>query len=899
MRMERALPFRPDGSHLYRVYDNQLSTLSYSLRALKDMPGRKILIMMTANPTLRKPETIVLSNVITPIDFHALYNERFSRLAEDALRAGVVVNFLNINGLTAQHELLTLIDLEILLMNFRSMPVSRSEYSYELREALDFIARREEVEKRELTLNEKKEIVELIVPEVIERARDASPLNALNPLPVKTGGVIIENSNFFLDGIGRETESLMKGYYLISYEPPPDTFNPGDREIFNQIKVNVRRGNVRVHTRDGFYNRLESEMTAAVASVHPLQEVIFSPFLHADLTVNMSAGYIRDAKSGYFVRSWIHIDPTDLNIVETEDGGARIDIEAFCVTSDIDGFVQDSRRVYFTLTNIIGVENIARLRKQGIRFAMLLPVSKPGYYYVRIAVEDKESGKVGSAYQFVEIPDHTKRGLALSSIFMFSGDEDLKWMHSDVRSEAGGVLRPGFYGEETPSPALRTYTSGDSLQILAMLYNADEKAIAGSEIETQYILYRDGVEFLRSEPMHVSAAVAENLDGIPLWHRFTISEDLPPGDYVFQLQARDRRSSGRREDRVSQVANFTVVDNPLPEPSAALRLYPEPAADVDVEDADNPSPEQLPAEQPESIGDPVVPIRISDVPVKTRDADTSLSEILHAVQKNVDFLKEHIIDLVSEEKITIEEYNNRGRVGRTTSIISEYRIFPERTSSIPDCRVVYEIIESLLPVGILREERELLSAKENNREQRLDRFRFTEHFWARGSSYVELMILFDKQNEGCFDYELKGVGSVDGRNVYVIGIKQREADVGSVHAEKDMNISWDVRYEGSALIDAETMDIVQLNRDRVTIGHGVQRTENAPMYDMFPNVTTIRYFLFIQYEYEKVSINDRFLTLPVTKTVSLFRETGQPDISYKYRYGNHRAFTVDTKISFE
>ena len=286
------------------------------------------------------------------------------------------------------------------------------------------------------------------------------------------------------------------------------------------------------------------------------------------------------------------------------------------------------------------------------------------------------------------------------------------------------------------------------------------------------------------------------------------------------------------------------------------------------------------------------------IPVNAGDANASLLEILQAVQKNVDFLKENIIDLISMEEILIEEVNDKGKSTRAANIISEYRIFPETTGSISDCRVVYEIIESLMPTGILREEREMVSAKENNRTQRLDRFQLEEHFWARGSSYVELLVLFDKQNEKCFDYELKGDNNTNDRNVYVIGIEQKEADIGRTHTEKTEDISWNVKYEGSALIDAGTMEIVQLNRNRVNINYSTRRTKSSPINDMFPSVATARYVLFTRYEYEKVKIKDQFLTLPVTKTVELFRENGQLETSYKYRYVNHRAFTVDTKISF-
>ena len=281
-----------------------------------------------------------------------------------------------------------------------------------------------------------------------------------------------------------------------------------------------------------------------------------------------------------------------------------------------------------------------------------------------------------------------------------------------------------------------------------------------------------------------------------------------------------------------------------------------------------------------------------------RDADASLPEILQAVQKNVDFLKEHLVDLISEEEITIEEFDDKGKAKKTKNIISEYRIFPETTGSIPDCRVIYEIIESLLPVGILREERELLSVKENNRTQRLDKYSFTEDFWASGGSYIELLVLFDKQNEKCFDYELKGDKNTNGRNVYEIGIKQKGADVGTKELGKNEKISWNITYEGSALIDAGTMEIVQINRDRIDIKIDTRRTEKSSITGMFPYVTT-RYFLFTQYEYEKVKINNQYLTLPVAKIARLFRINEQLYISYKYRYGKHRVFAVDTKISFD
>ena len=589
MRFERGLTPTYDGSHLYRIYENQLSTISYSIRALKDMPGRKMLVVMTATPALRRSGN---SSFARRIDFHALYNDRFSRLADDVLRAGIVVNFLNIHGLQNTPRLR---DIQSMLGQLRASQQRRTvsgdgtitiggitstwetplihvnnlpgigslpgDTSGELRSAVEIAAMSSSDPGTQLLM------VQQLAPYQFEAALNAEPTNALNPLPVKTGGVIIENSNFFLDGIGRETESLMRGYYLISYAPPSGTFSSGGssdketfKEVFNRIRVNVRRRGLQVHTRDGFYNRLESGMAADAPPVHPLQDAVFSPFLHTGLDVNVAAGYVKDAKAGHIVRSWIHVDPKDITVVETEDGGARIGLEIVSLTSDTNGFVQDFKFVEHTLTiePENRAENLAWIEKHGIRFAVLLPVKNTGFYYVRVAVRDMESGNTGSAYQSVEIPDPGRRGLSMSNIFMIPGVDDLNWLLSGATTETG-LFFPVFQAEEVKSPALGTYAPGDSLQVLAMLYNADEKTVAASGLEMRFVLYRDGKEFM-SGGNPVGPGSAGNLDGIPLLLRLTMGTDIPPGDYVLQLNVTDKRNSQRREGNASQAISFTVTE---------------------------------------------------------------------------------------------------------------------------------------------------------------------------------------------------------------------------------------------------------------------------------------------------------------------------------------------------
>ena len=554
----------PDDSHFYRIYDNQLFTLSYGIRALKDMPGRKILNMLTAETSVNVPTTRIMGAMgespIERINFTNEYNGRFSRLAEDALRAGVVVNFLNIGGLKSHTRIQ---DVSVASWNSRDIDPNTPDPAASSPETLlkgDYYDNWNIRRMREPPAWVK-ENLEQAEKDRFENALDAR--NLVNPLPAKTGGVTIENSNFFLEGVGRDVDNLMKGYYLITYEPPPDTFSPGDKEVYHQIKVNVKRRNIQVHTRDGFYNRQESVAEAAAPAVHPLQNAIFSPFLYADLSVNTAAGYVRDSKAGYLIRSWIHLDPKDVKFVETDGGGARIDLETVCLTSDINGVIHDlmEAEYSFNIAPENKSENIAWIQKHGIRFAMLLPVKKPGSYYVRTAVQDKESGKVGSSYQFVEIPDLGRKRLAMSNIFMVTSTEDLNWLLSDATTGINeGLFFPVFRAEEVRSPALRTYALGDRLQTLAMIYNADEKAVAGAEIEMHSILYKDGEEFGRSTPRPVSPGSAGTLEGIPVSQTLTMGSDLLPGDYVMQLVITDKKNSKTQEGSATQTLSFTVVE---------------------------------------------------------------------------------------------------------------------------------------------------------------------------------------------------------------------------------------------------------------------------------------------------------------------------------------------------
>jgi VWFA-related protein len=488
-------------NNLYSLFEGQISAMSYCIRALRDLPGRKALVVLT--PATNLPglfETAMGSGV----DYRAVFKNPYNQLADAALRAGVVIHHLDTRGLEAPFP----------GPSFGGSPT------------FDQLNRRK--------------------------------MDELNSVPKKTGGILVANSNFFVNGIGDELNNALKGYYILSYAPPPNTFKLNRKDIYHRIQIKVKRHGATVHSRDGFYGTPESEEEPAVAE-NPLREAIFSPFQHSDLKVSLFSGYIDDSKSGYWLRSWLHLDAQNVTLVEKENEGHLISLETVCVTSDINGSIRDSSIVKYEFR--VRDENLSWVKEHGIRFSLFLPVKKPGSYYVRVAVKDQASGKVGSAYQFVDIPDLKKGRLALSNIFVVNNADDAAWIQSGVTKEnAPKWFNPMLNRDESRSPALRSYLPGDHFEYMSVIYNAKHEKATAPVLESQFVLFKDGTELTKSEMQPLEMVDAASRDRIPIRRRLLIGDSLQGGDYVLQLLVEDKQKS-KKNGIASQTLSFGIPTN--------------------------------------------------------------------------------------------------------------------------------------------------------------------------------------------------------------------------------------------------------------------------------------------------------------------------------------------------
>jgi VWFA-related protein len=472
----------------YSLFDGQLSALRYCIRALKDMPGRKALLMLSAQTTFAG-------------DYQMMYRKAYNRMADEALRAGVVIHLLDIRGLEAPFP----------------GPAFGGSVTFD---------------------------------QLYARASESR-----NPLPQKTGGLSLSNTNFFTDGIGEVSDAL-RGYYMLSYTPPETTFKANRKEIYHRIKIKVKRRGAEVHSRDGFFGVSDTAEEEAVAQ-NPLREAIFSPFLHSDLKVNLASAFIDNPKAGYVIRSWLHLDANKINFIKKNDKAHTLALETVCVTSDVNGYIRDSTLMKYEFQ--VKNENLQWVKDHGIRFSLILPVKNPGPYYVRVAVKDPESGKVGSAYQFIDIPNLKKGRLALSNLLIINRAEDADWVRSGTMKEVSqNGLSPILRRDEAKSPALREYMAGEQFDYMSVIYNPKHNAGVAPGLNAQYVLYKDGVELLKSEPQPVVIENANNYYRIPIMQKMLITNDMQKGEYILQLLVTDQQR-GKKDNLVSQTLNFEVI----------------------------------------------------------------------------------------------------------------------------------------------------------------------------------------------------------------------------------------------------------------------------------------------------------------------------------------------------
>ena len=364
--------------------------------------------------------------------------------------------------------------------------------------------------------------------------------DGLNYLAMQTGGFFFHDNNNIAQGIQRVVDD-QRGYYLIGYVPDDSTFNELGRRTFHKLQVVVKNPKLRVRSRTGFFGISDEEIKKPLETrEQQIKAALASPFNSSGVEVNMSSMFTGDHEK-QLVRTMIHVNARDLTFTKQENGDYITDVDIAATTHNENGLPIDRGGRSYTL-RVKGTDYEAAMR-DGIMYALDVPIKNPGAYQLRLAVRDEKSQRVGSASQFIEVPDIKKNQLALSGISM-SGEY-----------EKGGKLEALVQA----SPALRRMRRGMILNYGYAVYNPKLDPSNRTNLTTQAKLFLDGQQIFVGKEAPLTTPQPAKTKRVFAGGSIDLGANLKPGQYVMQVIVSDLLA--KEKSRTStQWINFEILN---------------------------------------------------------------------------------------------------------------------------------------------------------------------------------------------------------------------------------------------------------------------------------------------------------------------------------------------------
>jgi len=309
----------------------------------------------------------------------------------------------------------------------------------------------------------------------------------------------------------------IRDYYLLGYRPE-------GRPDRHTIKVKVSRPGLEVRARNGYLGAPKNETASSPkTAAAQLLDAVSSPFNAGKIRMRIEPGYTASApdpktkQRSPVLRVGLHVDGQDLTLAGSENGNKKLAYSAVVIVVTQEGkpAATDGKTFTYNLTPAQANE----LPAAGVSPSLDIQLPAAGRYQIRAAIRDETSGNIGSAYQYLDVPDFNQPRITLSSIDLSAGRSPL-------------LFRCGVFGFQT---------SG--------------KSSPSARVDVHVILYRqsDGKRFSDTGALPVPAAslaehyLAGQLD----------TASLPPDDYMMQVMAWDRLAVPKKQ-LSAQWTRFTV-----------------------------------------------------------------------------------------------------------------------------------------------------------------------------------------------------------------------------------------------------------------------------------------------------------------------------------------------------
>jgi VWFA-related protein len=490
---------------------SSLIALRFILQAMGDLPGRKSMVLFSDSIPRQEQDITLRDDDAGSQTDERNYYALLQRLAEIAIRNSVVIYGVDTQGLQVAGP--TAAD-----------TVSNSN----LRGGVN-----PQLINDQLNAIRRARMLELI------RRREGADV-----LSKDTGGFLVKNSNDF------KLEQIMddqQGYYLLGYRPNTETFN----RRFHHISAKVKRSGLNLRTRKGFYGFTEDEAMQLRREVTKTDAALTSPFRAHDIPIDLATIFAKEGASGSVLRSFLYIDAKSLTFQDDGEDWHKVTVEMRGIIFGNNGRPLDE--IVVTPTVRLRQSAYEQALRDGLLLRFDMPVKRPGAYQLRVAARDLVSSRVGSAGQFVSVPD-SNRDFSMSGIVL-SGETVQKILTISAPAPSENATNAKVEAQLNQNPVNRKFRAGSNLFFGFVIYNANTSD-GPPQLTVDAKLFREGKLVESADGLRVNVANQKDLSRISTSGVVYLKPELEPGRYFLQLVTTD---SGKKKNNAVQWIDFEII----------------------------------------------------------------------------------------------------------------------------------------------------------------------------------------------------------------------------------------------------------------------------------------------------------------------------------------------------
>jgi VWFA-related protein len=373
--------------------------------------------------------------------------------------------------------------------------------------------------------------------------------DSLRTLADSTGGFAAVDTNSFAEAFDRITDANGR-YYLLGYAPPT---HPRDGR-FHRIEVRTKRPGLEVVARRGYpspsgktaterkqdalerWTRDRRSGGANDTSIE-LRAALNSAVQQPGLTLAVQAAPFKGTAKEASVALTVELEGGALEFAQQPTGLFADTLEVSFFALNEDARAQRGTRAALNLA--IRPETYQRVKTHGIRLNSRTTMA-PGRYQLRVGARNPVSGKTGTVFYDVLVPDFSKEPLMMSGLLLATPSGPAT---AEVLTPQRDPVAEKLLG--APATNRRTFSQGEDVAWMAEIYdNSPPKQPKQFDVSAR-LIDQSGRDTFASRDVLANGAA-----GAPKWQTFGYTgriplRDVPPGRYLLRVDARDRAATGQ------------------------------------------------------------------------------------------------------------------------------------------------------------------------------------------------------------------------------------------------------------------------------------------------------------------------------------------------------------------